>query len=88
MPDTKSADSTDADRRAGHEYPFTEFQRRVLLALIDAEAARVSGTAREGRAMKHRLFALFRERYGCKYTLLPRKRYREAAIMLLDEPLR
>ena len=46
--------------------PITEFQRRVLLALIDAEAARVSGTAREGRAMKHRLFALFRERYGCK----------------------
>ena len=68
--------------------PITEFQRRVLLALIDAEAARVSGTAREGRAMKHRLFALFRERYGCKYTLLPRKRYREAALMLLDEPLR
>lgn len=51
--------------------PITEFQRRVLLALIDAEAARVSGTAREGRAMKHRLFALFRERYGLQIYPAP-----------------
>lgn len=67
--------------------PITEFQRRALLALIDAEAARVASTAREGRAMKHRLFALVRKRFGCKYTVLPRERYREAAAMLLDEPL-
>ena len=43
---------------------INEFQRRALLALMDVEAARVSATAREGRAMKHRLFALLRERYG------------------------
>lgn len=64
-----------------------DIMRTVTGSYNFTEAARVSGTAREGRAMKHRLFALFRERYGCKYTLLPRKRYREAAIMLLDEPL-
>lgn len=66
---------------------INEFQRRALLALMDAEAARVSATAKEGRAMKHRLFALFRARYGCKYTVLPKEQYKEAAILLLDEPL-
>lgn len=67
--------------------PITEFQRRVLLALIDAEAARVSGTAREARHMKHRLFAMIRERFGCKYTNLPYGRYKEAASWLIEEPL-
>ncbi|MCH5277512.1 MAG: hypothetical protein J1E80_06715 [Desulfovibrionaceae bacterium] len=68
--------------------PITEFHRRVLLALIDVEAARVASTRQERRAVKHRLFALIRERFGCKYTLLPAVRYREAAQLLLDEPLR
>lgn len=66
---------------------ITEFQRRALLALIDAEAARVASTEREGRAMKHKLFALVRERFGCKYTVLPQSRFREAMLALLDEPL-
>lgn len=68
--------------------PFVnEVQRRALLALMDAEAARVSTTEREARSMKHKLYALIRERFGCKYTSLPYGRYKEAAIMLLDEPL-
>lgn len=68
--------------------PFVnELQRRALLALMDAEAARVSSTGREARRMKHKLYALIRERFGCKYTSLPYGRYKEAAIMLLDEPL-
>ena len=68
--------------------PFVnEFQRRVLLALIDAEAARVSTTACEARHMKHKLFAMIRERFGCKYTALPYGRYKDAAFMLLDFPL-
>lgn len=63
------------------------YQRMALLALIDVEAARVALGQRERRAARHRLFALIRERYGCKYTSLPYGRYKEAAIMLLDEPL-
>ena len=68
--------------------PFVnEFQKRALLALIDAEAARVSTTAREARHMKHTLFAIIREQYGCKYTLLPYERYKDAVHWLADEPL-
>ena len=63
------------------------YQRMALLALIDVEAARVAVGQRERRAARHRLFALIRERFGCKYTSLPYGRYKEAAIMLLDEPL-
>lgn len=63
------------------------YQRMALLALIDVEAARVALGQRERRAARHRLFALIRERFGCKYTSLPYGRYKEAAIMLLDEPL-
>ena len=70
------------------ETPFVnEFQRRALLALMDAEAARVSGTAREARHMKHRLFAMIRERFGCKYTNLPYGRYKEAVHWLAEGPL-
>ena len=69
--------------------PFVnEVQRRALLALIDVEAVRVAVGQRERRAARHRLFALIRERFGCKYTSLPYGRYKEAAIMLLDEPLK
>ena len=64
------------------------YQRMALLALIDVESARVALGQRERRAARHRLFALIRERYGCKYTSLPYGRYKEAAIMLLDEPLK
>ncbi len=63
------------------------YQRMALLALIDVEAVRVAPGQRERRAARHRLFALIRERFGCKYTSLPYGRYKEAAIMLLDEPL-
>lgn len=63
------------------------YQRMALLALIDVESARVAVGQRERRAARHRLFALIRERFGCKYTSLPYGRYKEAAIMLLDEPL-
>lgn len=63
------------------------YQRMALLALIDVESARVAVGQRERRAGRHRLFALIRERFGCKYTSLPYGRYKEAAIMLLDEPL-
>ena len=63
------------------------YQRMALLALIDVEAARVALGQRERRAARHRLFALIRERFGCKYTSLHYGRYKEAAIMLLDEPL-
>lgn len=54
---------------------------------MDAEAARVSTTEREARPMKHKLYALIRERFGCKYTSLPSEQYNEAARLLLDEPL-
>lgn len=64
------------------------YQRMALLALIDVESARVAVGQRERRAARHRLFALIRERFGCKYTSLPYGRYKEAAIMLLDEPLK
>ena len=68
--------------------PFVnEFQRRALLALMDADAARVSNTEREARHMKHRLFAMIRERFGCKYTNLPYGRYKEAASWLIEDPL-
>ena len=63
------------------------YQRMALLALIDVEAVRVAPGQRERRAARHRLFALIRERFGCKYTSLPYGRYKEAAIMLLDEQL-
>lgn len=42
---------------------------------------------REARHMKHRLFAMLRERFGCKYTSLPYGRYREAVHWLADGSL-
>lgn len=66
---------------------ITEFQRRALLALMDVEAARVADGRVERRTAHHRLFALIRERYGCKYSCLPRRKFRDAALWLLDEPL-
>ncbi|WP_302551825.1 hypothetical protein [uncultured Bilophila sp.] len=66
---------------------ITEFQRRALLALMDVEAARVADGRTGRRTAHHRLFALMRERYGCKYSCLPRRKFRDAALWLLDEPL-
>ena len=66
---------------------ITELQRRALLALMDVEAARVADGRTERRAAHHRLFALMRERYGCKYSCLPKGKFRDAALWLLDEPL-
>lgn len=66
---------------------ITELQRRALLALMDVEAARVADGRTERRAAHHRLFALIRERYGCKYSCLPRRNSGGAALWLLDEPL-
>ena len=42
---------------------------------------------RRGRHMKHRLFAMIRERFGCRHTDLPYGRYKEAASRLIEEPL-
>lgn len=67
--------------------PINEFQRRALLALMDVEAGRAGTTSRERRSMKHRLFAMIRERFGCKYSVIPQDRFKEAAVLLLDEPL-
>lgn len=67
--------------------PITEFQRRVLLALIDMEAARKGMTRRERQKWRHRLFALVREWYGCKYSILPYNHFEEAALRLLRKPL-
>ena len=64
-----------------------EFRKRAVPALMDAEAARVSNTEREARHMKHRLFAMIRERFGCRHTDLPYGRYKEAASRLIEEPL-
>lgn len=66
---------------------INEHQRRALLALMDVEAARLASGQRERRTVRHRLFALVRMRFGCKYSCLKKDRFREAAIMLLDEPL-
>ncbi|MDY3810993.1 hypothetical protein [Desulfovibrio porci] len=66
---------------------LNEFQRRVLLALMDVEAARVAVARKERKTARHRLFALMRERFGCKYSTIPQGRFREAVILLLDEPL-
>ena len=66
---------------------ISEWQRRALLALIDVEAARAGAGQRARRTAQHRLFALFRDRYGLKYTRLPSARFREAAHWLLAEPL-
>lgn len=67
---------------------ISEVQRQAILALIRVEAARVGSDQREKRTAQHRLFALIRERYGCKYSIIPKRRFKETAIMLLDEPLR
>ncbi len=66
---------------------ITEYQRRALLVLMDVEAARVAEGKTERRTAHHRLFALMRERYGCKYSCLPRNKFRDAVLWLLDEPL-
>ncbi|WP_308620772.1 hypothetical protein [uncultured Desulfovibrio sp.] len=66
---------------------ISERQRRALLALIDVEAARAGTGQRQRRTAEHRLFALFRERYGLKYTRLPAALFRDAARWLLEEPL-
>lgn len=63
------------------------YQRRVLYALVDVEAARAADTSRGRRHMRHGLFVLIRERYGCKATRLPQERYGEVVQWLLDEPL-
>ena len=63
------------------------YQRRVLMSLIEMEAARNAVNPRAGRERQHRLFRMLRETFGCKYSEIPRVRFREAAIMLLDEPL-
>lgn len=63
------------------------YQRCALLALIDVEAARIAPGQRERRTARHKLFALVRVRYGCKYSRLPQECFRPAARWLIDEPL-
>lgn len=67
--------------------PINEYQRRALLALIDVEAARVAEGQRERRTVRHKLFALVRLRFGCKYACLQKGKFREAAHWLIDGPL-
>lgn len=66
---------------------INEHQRRALLALMDVEAARLASGQRERRTARHRLFALVRMRFGCKYSCLGKGRFREAAHWLIDGPL-
>lgn len=66
---------------------LTEYQRRALLVLMDVEAARVAVARKERKIARHKLFALMRERFGCKYSTIPQGRFRDAAIFLLSEPV-
>ncbi|WP_297849105.1 hypothetical protein [uncultured Desulfovibrio sp.] len=67
---------------------INEFQWQAILALIRVEAYRAGRNPRHRRECQHTLFALVRERFGCKYSTIPGPRFREAAHWLLDEPLR
>lgn len=67
---------------------INEVQRQAILALIRVEAYRAGRNPRHRRECQHALFALMRERFGYKYSTIPRRRFKEAALMLLDEPLR
>lgn len=39
------------------------------------------------RAARHRLHALIRERYGCKYSRLPVAQWKDIVVWLADGPL-
>lgn len=66
---------------------INEFQRQAILALIRVEAARVGNDRSGKRTAEHLLFALVRERFGVKYSVLPDRMFREAAHWLLERPL-
>ena len=66
---------------------INELQRRALLALMDVETVRVAVDRTTRRTAQHRLYALIRERYGCKYSCLPADRWKEVAIWLVEGPL-
>ena len=51
------------------------YQRRVLMSLIEMEAARNAVNPRAGRERQHRLFRILRETFGCKYSKIPRVRF-------------
>ena len=51
------------------------------------EAARKAVDRTTRRTAQHRLYALIRERYGCKYSCLPADRWKEVAIWLVEGPL-
>lgn len=67
---------------------INELERQAILALIRVEAYRAGRHPRHRRECQHALFALIRERFGCKYSTIPRRRFKEAAHWLLEEPLR
>lgn len=66
---------------------INEFQRRAILALMDVETARVAVDITARRTAQHRLHALIRERYGCKYSCLPVESWKDIVIWLADGPL-
>ena len=66
---------------------INELQRRALLALMDVETARVAVDRMTRRTAQHQLYALIRERYGCKYSCLPADRWKEVVIWLVEGPL-
>ena len=66
---------------------INELQRRALLALMDVETARVAVDRTTRRTAQHQLYALIRERYGCKYSCLPADRWKEVVIWLVEGPL-
>ena len=66
---------------------INELQRRALLALMDVETARVAVDRTTRRTAQHQLYALIRERYGCKYSCLPADRWQEVVIWLVEGPL-
>lgn len=66
---------------------INELQRRAILALMDVETARFAVDITARRAAQHRLHALIRERYGCKYSRLPVEQWKDIVVWLADGPL-
>lgn len=66
---------------------INEPQRRALLALMDVETARVAVDRTTRRPATNQLYAMIRERYGCKYSCLPADRWKELVIWLVEWPL-
>ena len=62
-------------------------QRRALLALGMWRLPAWPWTGRHAVRPQHQLYALIRERYGCKHSCLPADRWKEMVIWLVEWPL-